>query len=81
MIAFPFALRSPAKAAGMRVPIDTENYDRAEYPHFHVYVTFQCGRRMPVPTSHWDNAKVIAGLSDTEIKTFTMQQLEERGVV
>lgn len=82
MIAFPGLLVGPAEEAGIKVPPgdpDTLEFDRAEFPHWYVFVTMQLGASMPGPTAHWDNAKVVATLSDEEIKTATPEQLIERG--
>ena len=36
MIAFEGLLVGPAKAAGIKVPDDPEEYDPSEFQHFHV---------------------------------------------
>lgn len=79
MIAFAFLLEQPAKDAGIKVPSDIENYDRNEFPHWFVYTKMQLGRPMASADSHWFNAKVVAGVSEDEIRTVTPTMLYERG--
>ena len=69
--------------AGMKVPegdLDEMDYDVEEYPHWHVFCIVQLGASMPSPTSHWDNAKVIAALSDEEIKQVSWDGLIRAGL-
>lgn len=79
MIVFPSMLVGPAEAAGIQVPPDPENYSKEDFPHWHVYVTLQCGRRMPSPISHWENATVVAQCSEDDLKTATVQDFERMG--
>ena len=79
MLAFPGLLVGPAKAAGIKVPPDPETYPKEEFPHWHAYVVMQVGAPMPFPGAHWENAKVVAALSDAEAKTITQKELLERG--
>lgn len=78
MIIFPFLLARAAEEAGMKVPEDTENFDAATFPHFWVFCQVQLGVPME-PNDHWENAKVIAAISEEEIKRITVGQLIERG--
>lgn len=80
MIAFPGMLVSAAEKAGMGVPEDPDNFENVseQYPHFYVYCLCQLAR--PVfHGEHWENAKVIAALSEEEIKEITLEQLQEKG--
>lgn len=79
MIAFAVMLVTPAKAAGIKVPKDPDKYNSKKYPHWHVYISLQCGRRLPSPTSHWNNAKVIAAISDIAIRKITYGDVCELG--
>lgn len=79
MIAFPGMLLTPAKDAGMKVPDDAENFNKEEYPHFYVFLQVQLGAPMPFPSAHFENAKVIAQLSDDEILNITYAELLEKG--
>jgi len=79
MIAFPSMLIYPAKNAGMKVPEDADNYDPNEFPHFHVFCTVQIGAPHPYAGCHFDNAKIIAALSDKEIKEITYEELMDNG--
>lgn len=83
MIAFPFLLIGPATEAGIKIPpeetIDGQTYDPAEFPHWHVYANLQLGTPMPSPTSHWDNAKIIAAVSNEKIMLLTPAEARELG--
>jgi len=79
MIVFSAALVKAAQAAGIKVPDDPNNYDHGEYIHWHVFCAMQLGAPMPSPSSHWNNAKTIAAIPDSEIKTVTHKQILERG--
>lgn len=81
MLAFPGMLVPAATEAGIKVPYDPENYERDEFPHFHVFVQIQLGRPMPYPGCVHDNARLIGSLSDDQAKTITPEQLVERGYV
>lgn len=79
MLAFPSMLIDPARQAGIKVPENVEEYDRLEFPHFWVFCQTQLGRHMSSPNQHWENAKVIASISDDEIKLVTKEGLEAKG--
>ena len=79
MMAFPKMLVPSAERAGMKVPPDPDNYTKKEYPHFWVFAVCQLGAPMPYPGVVWDNAQVVAGLSDDEILEISYEQLIERG--
>lgn len=79
MIAFPMMLMAPAQEAGIKVPPDADDFDRNEYPHFAVFLTMQLGASMPSPTAHWENAKVVAGISEDKIRSITPQDLFDAG--
>lgn len=82
MIAFPSLLLEPAKQAGMAIPtVDNETFDANEFPHFAVFCAWQCGRSMPTPSAHWDNAKVIAGIPPARIRIVTGFDLQSLGCV
>jgi len=79
MIAFPSMLIKPADAADMMVPVDPDNYNKDEYPHFYLYCQCQLGQPMPSWTSHWDNAKIIASIPIDKIKTIKWNELLQLG--
>lgn len=79
MIAFADMLVKPARQAGIKTPVDPEAYDPERYPHWHVYLNAQLGAPMPNSTSHWTNARVVAGVPEGELRAVTMWQLIERG--
>ena len=80
MIAFPGMLVSAAEAAGMKVPKDAENFDTKKFPRFNVFCLLQIGASMPSMSAHWDNAEVIAAITDEEMSTVTTDDLIERGL-
>lgn len=79
MIAFAGMLVEVARGVGMKVPEDPEQFRAEDYPHFAVFATVQLGAPMPYPSA-LDNATLIAGLSDSEIRLVTVDQLLERGL-
>lgn len=85
MIAYPSMLLRPAKEAGIKVPVgkdfdnQLETWDAEKYPHFTVFCNLQLGKRMATPNEHWENAKVVAAVPESEIKTITIRDLEDRG--
>lgn len=79
MIALPIMLLEPAKQAGIKTPENPDDFSAEEFQYFALFIYAQLGTPMPTPTSHWDNAKIIASLKKKEIKTITFEQLEEKG--
>lgn len=74
MIAFPGMLVGAAEQAGMKVPPDPEGeFDREEFPHFYVFCALQIGRPLPNWSAHWNNAYLIASISDEDIRTFSFE--------
>jgi disulfide oxidoreductase YuzD len=86
MIAFAGMLIPAAEKAGIKCPSDKEvdNWDTEEmknkYPHFYVFAMVQLGRRMS-PGEHWNNAKIIAKISDEDILNITILDLMELGLI
>lgn len=81
MLAFPEMLTMPAAEAGMKVPDDSRCFSAKEFPHFFVYSRMQLGRSCPSPTSPWENAKIIAKLSNEDILKVTSTDLIRLGFV
>ena len=86
MIAFPSMLIEGAKEAGISVPDEwTEEFEdnidliRDDYPHLFVYLVLQLGRPLVGPDSHWENAKVIAKITEEKIRTIDLQTIESMG--
>ncbi len=79
MKAFVSMLVDPAQKAGMKVPPDPENYDKGEYVHFYVFEHCQLGQPMPYPGCDFDNAKLIAELSEDEVRGITYPELVDKG--
>jgi len=79
MIATASGLVSAAEDAGIKVPENLEDFDSDKYPHWHVFMAVQLGVPMPSPGCHFENAKIIAALSNKEALTIMMKQLREKG--
>lgn len=79
MIVFPHMLENAAKEAGMTVPPDAEDFNGDEFPHFRVFCEAQLARPMLSPGEHWENAKIIANISNEKIKTVTIDDLRNLG--
>lgn len=79
MIALASILVPAAKAAGMKVPEDPDNFDGKEFPHFDIFVKAQIGKATRYHGEHWDNAKMIADLSDEKVKEITIEGLMAKG--
>lgn len=80
MLAFPAMLVTAAENAGITVPDDPENYDSDAFPHFSVFCLSQLCRPVVYHGEHWDNAKVIAAIPETEIRQVTLVDLLDRGL-
>ena len=83
MIAFPCMLVGAAERAGMKVPNDPNNFEneKEEYVHFYVFCIPQLCRRMGSPTEHWENAKLIASISEDKLKTMTLEDFIDQGLL
>lgn len=68
-----------AEKAGMKVPPDTNDYKREEYPHFWLFEVLQLGRLMPTQWSHYTNAKIIAALPATQVLSTPAKELQLKG--
>jgi len=81
MLAFPSMLENPAIQAGMSVPLNSDDFDKnkEKYPHFFVFCLMQLGRSMPRPSSHWDNAKIIAEIPIEKISSITIGEILDLG--
>lgn len=80
MLAFQSLIHKAATDAGMKVPPsdlldkDSEAWNGDDYPHFMVFCNMQLGVPMQ-PGDHWQNAKVIAAISDDKIKTIMYREI------
>ena len=84
MLIHPSMLFSAADEAGMKRPssIDDdadEPFDRNEYPHFAVFCALQLCRPMQ-PGEHWENAKIIAEMTENQVKNLTYPRAQELGL-
>ena len=68
MITRPETLVDSAKAAGIEVPPDLHDYDKSEYPFWHLYCLAQIDRPLANSDSHRKNACVIADIDPERIK-------------
>lgn len=79
MMAFPSMLVDAAKKAKMSVPKDPDSFDANKYPHFHVFCQVQLCR--PIKWGeHWENAEIIAKISNDKIKKITLCELLDLGL-
>ena len=62
-----------------KIPYDLENYNKEDYSHFHVWSFIQLGKAMDYGQVT-ENSRIIANLSDEDIRTVTFKQLEDMGV-
>lgn len=81
MLAFPSMLEHPAKAAEIPVPPNLDDFEPAEFPRFHIFCQLQLARPMLSPGEHWENAKVIGGLTDEQALTITLEEIRALGFV
>ena len=81
MLAFPSMLCSAATDAGIKFPEDpdSEDYDKAEFPHWHILCATQLARSCQ-PGEHFENAKVIAALEVSKLKEMTFEDFAALGV-
>ena len=79
MMAFPGMLVDAAEEANMKVPPDTDEFEPLEYPHFHCFCLLQLGRAITWG-EHWDNAKIIAAVSEDKIKTMSLEDFLTLGL-
>lgn len=80
MMVFPSMLVGAAEKAGMKVPPDTDKFDKTEFPHFAVFCTLQLARPIRVPGEHWGNAKIIVAVPDDQIMKLTLADFLARGL-
>lgn len=79
MITDPQELSTIAKAAGIKVPDNFNDFELQEFPHFVIFVTAQRGEQLPYPSAAAENAKMIAGLADDKILTVSIEDLIDMG--
>lgn len=80
MIATLIGLVNPALEAGIDVPENFEDdagFDHEHYIRWVIFVNAQMGRPMPSPTSHWENAKIIAKIPRDRLKKISIHELEQ----
>lgn len=80
MFMFPGMFYNHIKDSKLKMPEDFENYDPEEYPHFHVFILTHLGQPIDI-TALEDNANIIADIPENAIKSVTLNDLMEKGVV
>lgn len=85
MIVFPSMLLEPAAKAGIKTPTPVNDNDDwwwnlEEFPHFSVFCIVQLCRPMKMDGEQWRNAKVIAAISEENIKEVTLTELISMGL-
>lgn len=84
MLAFPGMLIDAAVSAGMAVPpeeqVDEMKFDVNLYPHFFVFCMIQLARPVAYHGEHWENAKVISSVPESDIRRVTLDNLIEKGL-
>jgi hypothetical protein len=80
MICFASALVPAAIKAGMKIPYQVDKFEsyKHTHPHFYIFCKLQLDRPAE-PDEHWENAKVVAAVSNDEITSVTLQQFIDRG--
>lgn len=94
MFVFPGMIAGPASEAGIKVPnfrtkrlgvdgLPTEDFDPAQYPHFHVLCTLTLGRALDMGGGWYDqlkrNARLLLTLDDQRIRSVTVADLRAMG--
>lgn len=77
---FPEMFYNHIKDSKLKMPEDFENYDPEEYPHFHVFMLTHLGQPIDIAALE-DNANIIADIPENAIKSVTLNDLMEKGVV
>jgi hypothetical protein len=81
MIAHSELLVNSAVDAGIDIPDDLDNYEPSEYLRWHIFCVAQLGSRQPYAGCHIDNAKIIAGIPESELSELNMDDLISKGFV
>lgn len=80
MFMFPGMFYNHIKDSKLKMPEDFENYNPEEYPHFHVFMLTHLGQPIDIAALE-DNANIIADIPENTIKSVTLNDLMEKGVV
>ena len=75
MITQPETLMDAAREAGIDMPADLHDYDKSEYPFWHLYCLVQIDRPMPGTDSHCKNAKLVADIDPDRIKSIGFRDI------
>jgi hypothetical protein len=76
---FPGMFANHIEDSRLKQPVDFENYDPNEYPHFHVFMSIHLGNTIDHSTLE-ENANIIADIPDDEIRQVTLEQLVDKGL-
>lgn len=80
MLAFPSMIVQHARKAGMTVPDNPNDFDPAEFPHFHVFCNVQLGRPLVYWDEPWGNARIVAAIPADQLRTTTLEDLLAKGL-
>ena len=82
MIAFPGMLVPAAERAGMKCPSDPYKFEEEKEacPHFFVFCILQLARPTVYHGEHWDNAKIIAAIPESELMEMTLGNFLSKGI-
>lgn len=79
MFIFPGMYHPHIKDSNLKMPADFDNYDPAEYPHFHLFL--MAHTRMAFdPTDLEYNANIIAEIPKDRLKEISFKNLMELGI-
>jgi len=81
---YPGMLVRSAEAAGMKVPDEPDaegGFEDSKYPHFGIFCNVQLGVELCSADDTDHNAKIIAAIPESKIKTVTLKDLLTLGLV
>lgn len=82
MMAFPGMLVHAAKLAEMKVPPhadDADSWSHDDFPYFSIFCMVQLCRPMQ-PGEHFENARIVASIEESRLKTITFNDLLALGL-
>lgn len=80
MFMFPGMFYNHIKDSKLKIPEDFGNYNPEECPHFHVFILIHLGQLIDIAALE-NNANIIADIPENAIKSVTLDDLMEKGVV
>jgi len=76
---FPQMFRPHIENSDLKCPPDYCDYDREEYPNFHIFMMLHLENEIRIDDLK-DNANIIASIDSDKIKTMKIQDFIELGV-